>query len=145
MTTQTESVKSLFEDVFENLRKTAEANIEMQQELFRQWSSNWPGLPQPQNAWMERIQKFQKDWAGTAKELLARHREVLDAEYQMAVDSLEEAFRVGQASDPQDFAKRCEAVCRKSLEALRDVGELQLKQTQEALSKWITLAVKSAK
>jgi hypothetical protein len=145
MTTQTESVKSLFEDVFENLRKTAEANIEMQQELFRQWSSNWPGLPQPQNAWVERIQKFQKEWANTAKELLAKHREVLDAEYQMAVDSLEEAFRLGQASDPQDFAKRCEAVCRKSLEALRDVGELQLKETQEALSKWVSLAVKSAK
>jgi hypothetical protein len=145
MTTQTESVKSLFEDVFENLRKTAESNIEMQQELFRQWSSNWPGLPQPQNAWVERIQKFQKEWANTAKELLAKHREVLDAEYQMAVDSLEEAFRLGQASDPQDFAKRCEAVCRKSLEALRDVGELQLKETQEALSKWVSLAVKSAK
>jgi hypothetical protein len=145
MSTQTESVKNLFEDVFESLRKVAESNIEAQQELFRQWSATWPGLPQPQNAWVERAQKFQKDWANTAKELLAKHRDVLDAEYELAVDSLEEAFRLAQASDPQEFAKRCESVCRKALESMRDVGEMQLKESQEALSKWIALAVKSAK
>ena len=145
MSTQTESVKNLFEDVFENLRKTAESNIEMQQELFRQWSANWPGFPQPQNAWVERAQKFQKEWAKTVKELLTKHREVLDEQYELAIDSLEEAFRVAQSSDPQEFAKRCEALCRKSLEAVRDAGELQVKETQEALSKWIALAVKSAK
>jgi hypothetical protein len=145
MSTQTESVKSLFEDVFESLRKAAESNIEAQQEMFKQWSATWPGLPQPQNAWVERAQKFQKDWASTAKELLAKHQQVLDAEYELAVDSLEEAFRLAQSSDPQEFAKRCENLCRKVLESARDVGELQLKETQEALSKWIALAVKSAK
>jgi hypothetical protein len=145
MSTQTESVSSLFEQAFDNLRKTAESNIEMQQELFRQWGARWPGFPQPQNAWLERAQKFQKDWANTVKELLAKHREVLDEEYRLAIESLEEAFRLAQSSDPQDYAKRCETLCRKSLEAVREAGELQLKETQEALSKWIGLAVKSAK
>jgi hypothetical protein len=145
MSTQTESVKNLFEDVFESLRKASEANIEAQQELFRQWSATWPGLPQPQNAWLERAQKFQKEWANTAKDLLAKHQDVLDAEYELAVDSLEEAFRLAQSADPQDFAKRCENLCRKALESVRDVGEMQLKETQEALSRWMALAVKSAK
>jgi hypothetical protein len=131
--------------VFENLRKTAEANLEMQQELFRQWSANWPGFPQPQNAWIERAQKFQKDWAKTVKEVLARHREVLDEQYRLAIDSLEEAFRVVQSSDPQEFAKRCETLCRKSLEVMRDAAELQAKETQDAFTKWIDLATKSAK
>jgi hypothetical protein len=145
MTTETESVTGLFEDVFDNLRKTAEANLEMQQELFRQWTAKWPGVPQPQNAWVERAQKLQKDWAKTVKDVLERHREVLDEQYRLGLDSLEEAFRVAQSSDPQEFAKRCEALCRKSLELLRDAGELQAKEIQDGFTKWVDLATKSAK
>ena len=144
MATQTESVKNLFEEAIENLRKTAESNLEMQQEMFRQWSENWSGFPQPQDAWRQKAQKFQKDWAKTAKELLDKHREVLDEQYQLAVDSLDEAFRVVQSSDPREFAERCKTMCRKSLETVRDAGELQAKEMQESLNKWIGLAVKSA-
>jgi hypothetical protein len=144
MTSQTESVTSVFEDAFENLRKTAETSVEMQQEMFRQWTSKFPGFPQSQNAWVERAQKFQKDWSKTVKELLTKHREVLDEEYRMAIDSLEEAFRVVQSTDPQDCAKRCESLCKKTLEVVREVGELQVKETQEALNKIIGLAVKAA-
>jgi hypothetical protein len=144
MTAQTESVTSVFEDAFENLRKTAETSVEMQQEMFRQWTSKFPGFPQSQNAWVERAQKFQKDWSKTVKELLTKHREVLDEEYRMAIDSLEEAFRVVQSTDPQDCAKRCESLCKKTLEVVREVGELQVKETQEALNKIIGLAVKAA-
>jgi hypothetical protein len=112
--------------------------------LFCQWGANWPGFPQPQNAWVEKAQKFQKEWAKTVKELLTKHREILDEQYELAVDSLDEAFRVAQSSDPQDFAKKCEALCKKSLEVMRESGELQVKETQEALNKWIALAVKAA-
>jgi hypothetical protein len=145
MTTETESVTGLFEEVFDNMRKTAEANLEMQQELFRQWTAKWPGFPQPQNAWVERVQKAQKDWAKTVKEVLSRHREVLDEQYRLALDSLDDAFRVAQSSDPQEFAKRCESLCRKSLEVLRDAAELQAKEIQKAFTKWVDLATKSAK
>jgi hypothetical protein len=144
MATQTESVKSLFEEAFENLRKAAESSIEVQQNLFRQWSSKWPGFPQPQASWVDKAQKFQKDWAKTVKELLAKHREILDEQYEAALRSLDEAFRLAQSADPQEFASRCEALCRKSLEALRDVGEMQVKETQEALNKWMDLATKSS-
>src|SRR6476620_5359345 len=92
MATETETVQSVFEQVFDNLRKTAESNIEMQQELFRQWSSNWPGFPEPKVAWLEKVQKFQKAWAKTVKELLSKHREVMDEQFDHGVDSLDEAF-----------------------------------------------------
>ena len=144
MATQTESAANVFEQVFEHLRKTTEANIEMQQELFRQWGAHWPGYPQPQSAWVERAQKFQKEWAKTVKELLIKHREILDEQYRLALESLDEAFRVVQSSDPQEYAKRCESLCKKSLDVMREAGELQVKETQEALNKWIGLAVKAA-
>jgi len=144
MATETETVQSVFEQVFDNLRKTAESNIEMQQELFRQWSANWPGFPEQKGAWLEKVQKFQKGWAKTVKELLSKHREVMDEQFDLAVDSLDEAFRVAQSSNPEEYAKRCESLCRKSLEVLREAGELQAKELQEALSKWTELATKSA-
>jgi hypothetical protein len=143
MATQTKSVSSVFEQAFDSLRKTAEANVEMQQELFRQWGANWPGFPQSQT-WAERAQKFQKDWAKTVKELLSKHREILDEQYRLALGSLDEAFSVVLSTDPEEYAKRCEALCKKSLEVMREAGELQVKETQEALSKLIGLAVKSA-
>jgi len=144
MTAQVESPQTLFEQVFDNLRKTAESQLQMQQEMFRQWGANWPGFPQPQTAWVEKVQKFQKGWAKTVKELLTKHREVLDEQYGLALDSMEEAFKVAQSSDPEEYAKRCEALCRKSLEVMREAGELQVKELQEALSKWSELATKSA-
>lgn len=144
MTTETESVTGLFEQAFDNVRKAAESNVEMQQEMFRKWNTSWPGFPQPQTAWVERLQKFQKAWAKTAKELLSRHREVLDEQYGLAQQSLEEAFKLAQASDPEEGGKRCEALCRKSLEVLRETGELHVKELQDALNKWAELAAKSA-
>jgi hypothetical protein len=144
MTTETESIQNVFEQAFDQLRKTAESNIEMQQELFRQWSANWPGFPEPNGAWLEKVQKFQKAWAKTVKELLNKHREVMDEQFDLAVDSLDEAFRVAQSSNPEEYAKRCESLCRKSLEIMREAGELQAKELQEALSKWTELAAKSA-
>jgi hypothetical protein len=144
MTTQTESVTSVFEKVFDGLKKVAESNAEMQQEMLRKWTSNWPGFPQPETAWVERVQKFEKSWAKTVKDVLTKHREVLDEHYRMAIDSLEEAFRVAQSSDPQEYAKRCEAMCRKSLETIREAGELQAKGLQQALTKWTELATKAA-
>lgn len=144
MTTASESATGLFEQAFDNLRKAAETNAEMQQELFRKWNSNWPGFPQPQSAWLERVQKFQKSWATTVKEVLTRHRESLDEQYGLAMESLDEAFRIAQSSDPQECAKNCEALCRKSLDILREAGDLQLKELQDVFNKWTELASKSA-
>ena len=144
MSAQTESVSNVFDQVFDNLRKTAESNIEVQQEFFRQWGANWPGFPQQENAWQERVQKFQKDWTKTYTELMNKHRKLLDDQYRTAIDSLKDAFRVAEASDPQEFQRRCEELCKKSLELMREAGEVQMKETQEALSRWVAMAVKNS-
>ncbi len=139
MATQTASATSVFEQAFESLRKAAESNIEMQQELFRKWTADWPGFPQPKTEWAERFQKFQKAWSKTTKELLSRQREVLEEQYALALTSLEEAFQLAQSSDPKEFAKRCESLCRKSLEVMREAGELQAKELHNAMNKWAEL------
>jgi hypothetical protein len=90
----TETSKNLYEDVFSNVRKAAEANLKMQQEMFKQWTVLWPGLPNPQTAWIEKVRDFQKQWTRTMSELARKHRDVLDRQYQAALESLDEALRV---------------------------------------------------
>ena len=142
MATQTEPVTNVFEQVFDNLRKAAESNIEMQQELFRKWGAGFPGLPQPDNVWVDRVQKFQKEWTKTFAELANKHRKLFDDEYRIAIDGLKEAFRVVESADPQEYRDRCEELCRKSIELIREASELQLKESQEALNRWAALLVK---
>jgi hypothetical protein len=144
MATKTESITHVFEHAFDSLQKIAESNIEMQQELFRQWSSNWPGFPQPDSAWLDRVQKFQKEWSKTFTELVNKHRNMLDDQYRISIDALKEAFRVVQSSNPEEYRKRCEELCRKNLELIREAGEIQMKETQEALNRWLVMAVKGA-
>jgi hypothetical protein len=144
MATETKSAKNVFEEVFENVQKAAQTNFETQQEMFRKWSAGWSGLPQPQNTWLEKAKLFQKEWAKTVKELLKEHRDVFDEQYQLVVDSLDDAFRLAQSSDPQEYAKRCETLCRKTLEVWRETSELQSKEFQAALNKWLELATKTA-
>jgi hypothetical protein len=144
MTTATEpTTSSLFDQAFEFLKKTVDANVSMQKEVLRQWGTNWPAIPQPQSAWVERVQKFQNEWAKTVKALMYKHRETLDEQYRLATDSLHEAFLLAQSSEPQEFAKRCETLCRKSLQAVRDAGEAQIKETHEALNKWMALVARA--
>ena len=59
----------LYEEVFDKMRKVAEANLKMQQDLFQQWNKLWPGLPSPQNAWLEKIRDFQHQWGNTISDL----------------------------------------------------------------------------
>ena len=45
MAAQTDTATNVFDQVFDNLRKTAESNLELQQEFFRQWVRTGPVFP----------------------------------------------------------------------------------------------------
>jgi uncharacterized protein YwqG len=147
---QTGFTGSPFEQAMENFRKTAEVGLGMQQEMMRQWSTSWPGagmgmsMATPQTAWLEKMREFQKQWSQTVSDLMRKHREVLDNQYRSAIESLEEAFRVGQARDPEQFRQRTEELCRRSLECLRETSEAQMKEFQEATAKWMEMLGKSS-
>jgi hypothetical protein len=141
MSTQTST--DLYGTVLQNMRNAAEANVKLQQDMFRQWSTLWPGFPSPQSAWLEKVRDFQHQWANTVSDLARKHREVLDKQYQAALESLEEALRLGESSNPEEFRKRTEQLCRKTLDCMREVSETQMKEFQEAASKWTELATKA--
>jgi DNA anti-recombination protein RmuC len=125
--------------------KAATAGLELQQEQFQQWSKLWPGVPGPQTAWVEQMRTFQKEWSKVVTELARKHQDVLDRQYKKAVESLEEALSVVEATDVDEFHKRAEQLCRKTVDCLHEVAEIQLRELQEAFSKWSGLMTKAAK
>lgn len=142
MTTK-EASGNVFEDVFQNVRKAAEANLKMQQDMFRSWSTMWPGFPSPQSVWLDKVRDFQSQWTRTVSDLARKHREVVDKQYQAALDSLDEALRVAESKNPEEYRKRVEQLCRKTLDCVREIAEVQMKEFQEAMSKWSEIATKS--
>jgi hypothetical protein len=136
---KTATSSPIFEEVFQNLQKATEANLKMQQELFRQWSSLWPGLPTPQTIWVDKLRTFQKQWSETVSELARKHRDVLDRQYQAAIESLDAALKVGESTNPEEFRRRTEQLCRKTIECMRDLSEAQIREFQESMTKWTEL------
>jgi hypothetical protein len=139
----TETVNDVFSQWFANVRKTAEANVAMQQELFRKWSQMWPGIPNPQASWLERTREFQREWANTVSDLARKHRDTLDRQYQAALESLDESLKLMQASDPAQFREYAEQLCRKTLDCSREMAETQFREFQQAVSKWTEFVTKA--
>jgi hypothetical protein len=133
----------MFEEVFQNIRKAAEANLNMQQELFSQWSALWPGIPAPQSAWIKQLQRFRSKWVEAVSELARKHRTVIDRQYNSALESLDAALGATEASTPEEYRRRSEQFCRKSLECVREVAETQVEEFQEAVSKMTDILAKA--
>lgn len=51
----TDTATDLYGNVLKNMRNAAEANIKLQQDMFRQWSTMWPGFPSPQSVWLDKV------------------------------------------------------------------------------------------
>ena len=140
---KTETGSQVFEDVFQNIRKAAEANLKLQQEAFQQWTNMWPGAPTSQPAWVDKVQKFQKQWCDTVSSLAAKHRDVLDQQYQASVESLDAALKVTESTNPEEFRRRSEQFCRKALDCMKEVSETQVREFQDSAAQWTKLLTKA--
>lgn len=141
MTTETKS--PVFEEIFTNISKAAEANLKMQQELFRQWTSMWPGMPAPQAVWIDKVRDFQRQWTQAVSDVARRHRETVDRQYQAALENLDAALRVTESTNPEEYRRRAEQLCRKSIDCMREMSETQIKEYQDTMTKWTELVTKT--
>jgi len=152
----------MFDMILENYRKATESTIKLQQDVLRNMTMQWPqmfgaqtfGLPflggpasgsaMPGAAWLEQLGDAQKKWGETVTELLNKHRESLDAQYKAGIRTIEEAFKVGEAKDPQQFRRLTEELWKHSFECLKTVAEAQTRDVQAAMEKFYEVASKSA-
>ena len=138
-----ETGSQLFEEVFANMRKATEANLKMQQEVFRQWTTMWPGIPTPQSIWIDKMRDFQRQWSNTISDLARKHRDAVDRQYQAALESLDAALRVSESTNPEEARRRSEQLCRKTIDCMREMSEAQIREFQDAMTKVTELIAKA--
>jgi len=144
----------MFDQVMDTFRKATESSLQLQQQMLQQWTQPWmqvPGAAQSNGATQsdgvaqapgvtavtEQVHSFQKQVATTVTDLLKKHRETLDAQYAAGIRTIEEAFRVGEAKDPQQFLRLTEEFWKHSFECLKSMAEDQMKGLQTATQKWL--------
>jgi hypothetical protein len=137
----------MFDQILDTYRKAAESTMQFQQTMMRNWTQQWPqmpglGLANPAGAWMEQVHNAQRKWGETVVGMLDNHRETLDAQYRAGIRIIDEAFRTGQAKDPEQFRRLMEELWRHSFEALKSVTEDQIRECQSAMQKWFEMASK---
>src|SRR5271166_593989 len=111
----------MFDMILENYRKATESTMKLQQDVLRNMTMQWAqtfGLPflggsasgsaMPGAAWLEQLGDAQKKWGETVTDMLNKHRESLDAQYKAGIRTIEEAFKLGEARDPQQFRRLTE-------------------------------------
>jgi urease accessory protein UreF len=140
---ETMTASPVFEEVFQNIRKATEATLKMQQEIYSQWASLWPGVHTPQTALLNQVQGFRKHWIETTSLLARKHRDVIERRYQAAIESLDAALSITDASTPEEFRRRSEQFCRKTLDCMKEMTESQIREFQEAITKWTDLLAKA--
>ncbi|MCA9235913.1 MAG: hypothetical protein KDA44_10610 [Planctomycetales bacterium] len=133
----------LMEGVFDEVRKAAETNLKLSQEMMRQWVTMWPGIPTPQSMWLDKMRDFQKSWTSAVSELARKHRDTVDRQYQAALESLDQALKFAEAKNPDEFRKRSEELCRKTIDCVKECTEAQVKEFQNALTKLTELTTQS--
>jgi hypothetical protein len=137
----------MLDQVLENFRKASESTMQLQQDLFQKWTSQWPTTSSPATpgttAWAEQAQAFQKRWLESVTDIMTKHREKLDTQYKAGIRAIEDAFRVTEAKTPDDYRRMTEELWRKSFDSMKNSAETQIHDFQKAVEKWFELMPKA--
>jgi len=125
----------MFEQAFDTLRQATDSTLQLQQDMFRKWSSQWPGAPAVPPVWTEKFQKFQKNWQEVVAELLKKNHETLEAHFKSGLKNIEEAAQLGKIKDPEEFRAKLIELWHKSFDYLSQVSQTQLRNSQAFLEK----------
>ena len=140
----------MFDQVVDTFRKAIDSSMQCQHEMLQQFVQLWsqvPGIPTTgsvvANKWSDQVNTIQKKWSQTLTDLLNRHREALDAQYRAGIKTIEDAFRVGEAKDPEQFRKLTEELWRQSFDSMKTVVETQIGDLRAVTQKGVEAASKS--
>ncbi len=90
----------------------------------------------PAAAWLEQLSTAQRKCAEVVADMLKRHQETLDEEYRAGIRAIDDAFRVGEARNPEQFQRLGEELWRRNCEVLKTAVASQMHDVQSVMQKW---------
>jgi len=120
----------MFDQLIDGVKKASESSLQMQQEMFKNWTKLFSGQGAAAGAPAEWGRASQKRWAELCVEMLNRHREALDGTYKSGIQIIEEAFHVSEAKSPDDSRRMVEDLWRKLFDLQKSQSESQFRDFQ---------------
>ena len=120
----------MFDQLIDGVKKASESSLQMQQEMFKNWTRLFSGQGGAAGAPAEWGGAAQKRWAELCVEMLNRHREALDSTYKSGIQIIEEAFHVTEAKSPDDSRRMVEDLWRKLFYLQKSQSESQFRDFQ---------------
>ena len=130
----------MLDQLFDGFRKASESSIVAQQEMMKQWVSQWPSASlSAAGSALERNSTFQKRWVESATGSLTRQRELLDSTAKAGIQFVEQAARLVEARSPEDFRRLIEELWRKVFQGVREQSEAQFHELKSATEAWLSV------
>jgi len=120
----------MFDQLIDGVRKASESSLQMQQEMYKQWTRLFAGTPIEPGTPGEWGRASQKRWVDLGVEILNRHRETLDETYKAGIQIIEQTFHVGEAKTPEDYRRMVEDLWRKLFDLQKSSSESQFRDFQ---------------
>jgi hypothetical protein len=132
------------DQMFETFRRASVSSLQMQQEMFKQWTQQWPSSPwTAAGVSPDWVQNLQKRWIEFTTESMNRQRESLDAMYKSVIQVLEQSLRLSESKTPEEYRRATEDLRHKLFEAFKDQSEAQLREFQKGAEKWLDVFPKT--
>src|SRR5215831_2742739 len=121
----------MFDQIVDGVRKATESSLQIQQEIFKQWTQQWlSGQPNLSGASADWTRTVQKRWMELTIEMLNKHRTSLDAMYASGIQAIEQSFRITEAKSSEDYRRIVDDLWRKLFDTLKTQFETQLSDFQ---------------
>jgi hypothetical protein len=133
----------MYEQVYETLKKATEANVQIQQEMFKKWFGMFPGLPASPNFFGDNVQQFQKKWGEAVQEIIKRQREFTESQFKIGLENIEKAFQLGEAKNFEELRTKTLELWKVCFTNLNRSYDAQVREFQNGVEKWTELLSKS--
>jgi hypothetical protein len=120
----------MFDQLIDGVRKASESSLQMQQEMFKQWTRLFAGTPVDAGAQGEWGRVSQKRWLELGVEMMNRHREAVDAIYKSGIQVIEQTFQVSEAKSADEYRRMVEDLWRKLFDLQKEQSESQFRDFQ---------------
>lgn len=133
------------DQMFENFRKASLSSLQMQQEMFKQWTQQWPwpqGAAGAAGAPADWVQRVQTRWIEFTGELLNRHRESLDTMYKLAIQAMEQMSRLHESKSSEEYTRGMEDLRSRMFDTFKEQSDTQLREFQKTAEKWFDVLMK---
>jgi hypothetical protein len=125
------------DQMYETFRRASVSSLQMQQELFKQWSQQWPSAPMNiAGVSADWVQKIQKRFFEYSTESLNRQRELVDSMYKSMIQVVEQASHLTESKTPEEYRRTTEELRSKMFETFKEQSDAQFKEFQKSAEKW---------